>query len=173
MEKDNKKLKLNSVQLNIVAFVDVWKALNFRSLEDAVYMMDNSEHTGQVTAWLQTTCKPGQTLNWIIYPMASGRQADGSQAPSVRINNIVFLNKAGTDVSPGCICDDLKIYGGPDKIRSSNTQVYYYWAALVQPALSPGEYKYRLILELDDPHNQNPVFLTLDSLSLKVLPDPA
>ncbi|WP_075602925.1 hypothetical protein [Saccharicrinis aurantiacus] len=174
MEKDkNNSVKFNSVQLNIVTFVDVPKADVYNSLSDAVYMCDNNiESENQGTNGLQTLCKTGQTLNWIIYAMDSKKKPDGTWPPSARITNIVFTNADGTDVADFKVCNELKLIGPPDEMRSPYTPVYYYWAATVAPMLPEGIYKYRLIVEVD---TQDKTFasgkknLNLNTPSLKVL----
>lgn len=140
----------NSVQLNLVTFVDVRKANAGNTLQDALYMMDNGlDSEGQGSADLQTTCKPGQTLNWIIYAMDMNKRPNGTWPPSVRISNIVFLNGDGEDVADMPVCSEFKIFGSPDKIRSPNTPVFYYWAGTLASELAPGLYRYRFIIELD------------------------
>lgn len=158
----------NSVQLNIVSFVDVMKAAANRSSVGATYMMDNNPNSlNRGTPNLQTVCKQGQVLNWIIYAMDMDRRPDGTWPPSVRINNIVFLDDAGVNVSIARVVDELKILGGPDKIRSPYTPVYYYWAGIVQNDLPPGVYRYRFVLELDLDNNKT-VYVNMDGQSLKV-----
>ncbi|MDR1369499.1 MAG: hypothetical protein LBJ72_05140 [Dysgonamonadaceae bacterium] len=170
MKKELLKQGFNSVQLNIVAFVDVQKAIALKTLEGCIYMMDNSPmSTGQGTSRLQTTCKQGQTLNWIIYAMDSEKKPDGSWPPSVRINNIVFTDKESQDVSTSLICENLRIYGAPDKIRSNYTPVYYYWAGTVPLDLSPGKYRYRLILELENEKTDKCEYLNLETPVLNVI----
>lgn len=171
MKKKLLKQSFNSVQLNIVTFVDVQKAITLKTLEGCVYMMDNSpQSTEQGTSRLQTTCKQGQVLNWIIYGLNSDKRPDGSWPPSVRINNIVFLGDDGQDVAINRICEDLKIYGGPDKIRSCYTPVYYYWAGTIPLTLSPRTYKYRLVLELENERSNKPEYLNLETPVLNVIP---
>lgn len=170
VNKGKMALKFNSVQLNIVTFVDVRKAVCACSTDNAVFMMDNSVGSlGQGTSRLQTCCKQGQVLNWIIYAMDMDRRPDGSWPPMARINNIVFLDGEGGDVSSIRVCEDLKIFGPPDKIRSAYTPVYYYWAGTVPIELPEGVYRYRLVLELENETGQRPLYLNLDGPSLKVL----
>lgn len=161
----------NSVQLNLMTFVDVRKANANKSLENALYMMDNGVLCqGQGTASLQTNCKQGQTLNWIIYAMDMDKRPDGTWPPSVRINNIVFLNKDGDDVSEIKVCSEFKIFGPPDEMRSALTPVYYYWAGTVINDLPPGVYHYRFILELEQEGGNKKIYLnTVGSPSLNVL----
>lgn len=171
MEQNSNNRVFNSVQLNIVLFVDVQKAVASNSLEGAVYIMDTSfQSEREGTANLQTVCKQGQVLNWIIYPLDSEQRPDGSWPPSARIDNIVFLKEQDGDVSAAPVCNHLKIYGGPDRIRSSNTPVYDYWAGDVAPDLSEGVYGYRLILELEREKSSRPLYLNLEDLSLRVIP---
>ena len=159
----------NSVQLNIVTLVDVQKALTTRSAVGSVYMTDNNPNSlNRGTANLQTVCKQGQVLNWIVYAMNMDRCPDGTWPPMVRINNIVFLDEAGDDVSMIPIVAELKIFGGPDKIRSLGTPVYYYWAGIVENDLPPGIYKYRFVLELDTAKGNQKVYINPDGQSLQV-----
>jgi hypothetical protein len=161
----------NSVQLNIVTFVDVRGANASNKVYGNVHMMDNSTNSnGQGTQYLQTYCKPGQTLNWIIYAIDAERRPDGTWPPSVRINNLVFLEGDGKEVSGTRICSELKIFGGPDKMRSELTRVYYYWAGTVVETLPPGVYRYRLVLELETEKPGKKRYLNLDTPSLNIVP---
>jgi hypothetical protein len=171
--KKTKSSKFNSVQLNLVTFVDVEKADYTNTLDNCVYMIDNNPNSSnQGTNALQSTCKQGQVLNWIIYAMNSTKRPDGTWPPSVRINNIVFTNQDGTDVADFKVCDDLKLIGGPDQIRSKYTPVYFYWAGVVIDNLPEGVYNYRFVLELDTKDPSFPTgkkYLNLNTPSLKVL----
>lgn len=164
--------KFNSVQLNLVYWVDVHKALRNQSLEGCVYAMDNGiDSENQGTDQLITNCKQGQTLNWIIYAMDAIQLPDGSWPASVRINNIVFLDENGTDVSPFRLCDELAILGGPDKIRAPYTNVYYYWAGTIISELPPGKYQYRLVLEIDQGKINKKTYLNVpNNFTLNVMP---
>jgi hypothetical protein len=169
-KKQQQAPRFNSVQLNLVTFVDVEKATVAKSLEGAVIMVDNCPlSVGQGTPNLQTTCKQGQVLNWIIYAMDADKRSDGTWPPSVRINNIVFLDKTGKDVASTAVCPDMKIFGGPDKIRSEYTPVYYYWAGTIPPDLPIGTYRYRFILDLETGTANQRVYLNLDTPSLNVV----
>jgi len=162
--------RFNSVQLNLVTFVDVDKATITQSLDGAVFMIDNSpSSTAQGTPCLQTICKQGQVLNWIIYAMDADKRPDGTWPPSVRINNIVFLDETGKDVATTPVCPDIKVFGGPDKIRSTCTPVYYYWAGTIPADLLPGIYKYRFVLDLETETANKSMYLNLDTPSLKVI----
>lgn len=153
----------NAVQLNLVTWVDVDKALRQQSLKDCVFAMDNGiDSTNQGTDKLITKCKQGQTLNWIIYGLNSLQKADGSWPPQVKINNIVFLDENGEDVSPFRVCDGLSIFGGPDKIRSPLTPVYYYWAGEIKGDIAPGQYQYRLVLEIDQGQINKTTYLNVE-----------
>jgi hypothetical protein len=144
--------QLNSVQLNIVTFVNVARALATQSLDGNVYMRDNSLMSGnQGTSRLQTTCRQGQALNWIILPIDSAQRADKSWPPMPKITNIVFLNSDRSNVADQLVCTQFGIYGGPDKMRSPSTPVYYYWAGTVIPTLDLDVYPYRFVIELPEP----------------------
>jgi hypothetical protein len=163
--------QLNAVQLNIVTFVDVYKALENHSLDECVYMTDNSlSSLREGTEQLRTTCKQGQVLNWIIYPLDMDQRLDKQWPSMPKINNIVFLNEHGENVAELKVCTQFKIYGGPDKIRTDYDPVYYYWAGAVLPDLPPGVYKYRLIIELQPvEEGASPIYLNLDTPSLQVI----
>jgi hypothetical protein len=173
-ENSNDKLRifasqLNSVQLNIVTWLDVAGATRDNTLNGHLYMVDNSLGSEfQGTPHLQTICKPGQALNWIIYPMDRNKRPDGTWPPMPKINNIVFLDKNGQDVGTLKVCMDLKVFGGPDKMRSKWTSIYYYWAAIVSPALAPGVYNYRFVIELET--STDPIYLDHDGPSIRVVP---
>ncbi|NEQ79030.1 MAG: hypothetical protein F6K26_01820, partial [Moorea sp. SIO2I5] len=79
--------QLNSVQLNIVTVIDLHKAVRTGTLTDTLYMMDNSAGgKGQGTDHLQTVCKQGQVINWIIYSMDKEKRPDGTWPPMPKIN---------------------------------------------------------------------------------------
>jgi hypothetical protein len=167
--------QLNSVQLNIVTFVDMAKATATGSLKDAVYMMDNSVGgQGQGTPSLQTVCKQGQVLNWIIRPIDMEKRPDGTWPPMPKINNLVFLDSEEgdqDDVAEAKVCTELKIYGMPDRMRDRYTPVYYYWAGTVLSTLTPGVYTYRMVLELEQEGRKERLYLNSDSYpSIRVLP---
>ncbi|MFM6623096.1 MAG: hypothetical protein ACKPHZ_17215 [Dolichospermum sp.] len=167
--------QLNSVQLNIVTVIDVHKAVRTGSLKNTLYMMDNSVGgQGQGTDHLQTVCKPGQVLNWIIYPMDMEKKPDGTWPPMPKINNIVFLDSQqegdAEEFSETKICTELKVYGGPDMMRHRYCPVYYYWAGAVLSTLKPGVYNYRFVLELEQEGKKEKLYLhTQEKPSLKVI----
>lgn len=166
--------QLNSVQLNVVTVLDVHKALRTKSLKDTLYMMDNSVGgIGQGTDHLQTICKQGQVINWIIYAMDKEKRDDGTWPPMPKINNIIFLDDQEgdtDDVAETKICTEFKIYGGPDMMRSPYCPVYYYWAGAVLSTLKPGVYNYRFIIELEQEGKKERVYLnTIEKPSLKVI----
>ncbi|OON80068.1 hypothetical protein [Streptomyces tsukubensis] len=167
--------QLNSVQLNIVTLMNMERAVENHSLRNAMFMMDNSVGgTGQGTHQLETVCKQGQVLNWIIRPIDMERRLDGTWPPMPKINSIVFLDtEAGDeeDVAEKKICTELKIYGMPDRMRSPYTPVYYYWAGTVLSTAKPGVYRYRFVLELEQEHSKEKLYLnTVDHPSIRVLP---
>ncbi|MFI6300016.1 hypothetical protein ACIBEJ_51075 [Nonomuraea sp. NPDC050790] len=167
--------QLNSVQLNIVTLVDMEKATEEKSLTDAMYMVDNSYGgSGQGTSRLETVCKQGQVLNWIIRPIDMEKRPDGTWPPMPKINNIVFLDtEVGDeeDVAEKKVCVELKIYGAPDKMRDPWTPVYYYWAGTVLSTAKPGVYKYRLIVELEQDGKKEKLYLNTENHpSIRVIP---
>ncbi|MEV7778164.1 hypothetical protein [Kitasatospora sp. NPDC088351] len=166
--------QLNSVQLNVVTLVNMERAAAAGSLADAMYMMDNSVGgSGQGTSHLETVCKQGQVLNWIIRPIDMEKRLDGTWPPMPKINNIVFLDtEAGDeeDVAERKIFTELKIYGMPDRMRDKFTPVYYYWAGTVLSTAKPGLYRYRLVVELEQEHTKEKLYLnTVDHPALRVL----
>jgi hypothetical protein len=168
--KPHKSANLNSVQLNIVTFVDVNKAITTRSLDQAIYMIDNSPlSTLQGTPYLQTTCKQGQALNWIIYPLDANKRTDGSWPPVAKISNIVFFHEDGIWTVRNSTMDNLKIYGAPDRIRPPYTPVYYYWAGIIPLDLPSGIYRYRLVLDLETWKKEEHIYLNLETPALNVV----
>jgi len=137
-------------------------------------MVDNSlGGQGQGTGHLQTVCKQGQVINWIIYPMDMDKRADGTWPPMPKILNIVFLDDQEGDfeeVAESKVCIELKIYGAPDMMRSKYTPSYYYWAGTVLSDIKPGVYNYRLVLELEQEGTKDKLRLsTIEKPSLKVI----
>ncbi|MEU3460652.1 hypothetical protein ABZ721_11935 [Streptomyces sp. NPDC006733] len=166
--------QLNSVQLNIVTLVNMERATATGSLSDAMYMMDNSiGGEGQGTRQLETVCKQGQVLNWIIRPIDMEKRLDGTWPPMPKIASIVLLDTEKgdeEDVSERKIFTELKIYGMPDRMRSPYTPVYYYWAGTVLSTAKPGVYKYRLIVELEQDGKKEKLYLnTIDHPSIRVI----
>ncbi len=166
--------QLNSVQLNIVTLVNMERALASGSLENALYMMDNSVGgAGQGTDHLETVCKQGQVLNWIIRPIEMDKRPDGTWPPMPKISNLVFLDTeegAQQNVAQRRICTELKIYGMPDLKRAPQTPVYYYWAGAILSTTPPGVYRYRLVIELEQEHAQDKLYLnTVSQPSIRVL----
>lgn len=155
--------QLNSVQLNVVTLVDMDKAAAAKSLDGCLYMMDNSiGGVGQGTDHLETVCKQGQVINWIIRPIDMHRRPDGSWPPMPKINNLVFLDiEKGDedDVAERRMMTELKVYGGPDLMRDQYTAVYYYWAGAVMGTAHPGLYRYRFVLELEKEHGTDKLYL--------------
>jgi hypothetical protein len=166
--------QLNSVQLNIVTLVNMERAAATGSLTNAMYMVDNSVGgTGQGTGQLETVCKQGQVLNWITRPIEMDKRPDGTWPPMPKISNIVFLDtERGDEEEPAerRIFTELKIYGMPDRMRSQYTPVYYYWAGAIQSSAPPGVYRYRLVLELEQDHKKDKLYLnTVNHPSVRVL----
>lgn len=166
--------QLNSVQLNIVTLINMEKATEQNSLDDALFMMDNSVGgTGQGTQSLETVCRQGQVINWIIRPLDMEKRLDGTWPPMPKINNIVFLDtEAGDeeDVAERKIFTELKIYGMPDMMRSPLTPVYYYWAGTVLSTAKPGVHRYRFVLELEKENSREKLYLhTGEDPSIRIL----
>jgi len=166
--------QLNSVQLNIVTLMNMERATATESLRDAMFMMDNSVGgSGQGTRQLETVCKQGQVINWIIRPIDMEKRLDGTWPPMPKINNIVVLDtEAGDeqDVAERKLFTELKIYGMPDRMRDPLTPVYYYWAGTVLSTAKPGVYQYRLVIELEQEGTKERLYLnTVDHPSLRVI----
>jgi hypothetical protein len=150
--------QLTSAQLNIVIVVDVSRAVEIGSLQQSLFMMDNSPDShDKGTDRLSTRCMPGQVINWGILPL---------EAPfdSVRISNIRFIEQVE-------VCTKLKVYGkaippfGPYPERIPD---YDYWAGLVRPDLTPGVYHYHLEVEMKVCDAS--LCIAVDSPSLNVVP---
>ncbi|MEV0663757.1 hypothetical protein ACIBI3_21270 [Actinomadura luteofluorescens] len=166
--------QLNSVQLNVVTLVNMERAAQTGSLDDALYMMDNSVGgVGQGTDHLETICKQGQVINWIIRPIEMHKRPDGTWPPMPKINNLVFLDTERgdeEDVAERRVMTELKIYGMPDLMRSPYTPIYYYWAGAILSTARPGLYRYRLVLELEQDGTKEKLYLnTKDHPSIRVL----
>lgn len=171
---DQDRGQLNSVQLNIVTLINMERAATTGSLDDAMFMIDNSVGgTGQGSSNLQTICKQGQVLNWIIRPVEMEKRPDGTWPPMPKISNIVFLDTEKGDeevVAERRIFTELKIYGSPDRMRSPYTPVYYYWAGAIVSSAPPGVYPYRLVLELEQDKKKEKLYLnTVNHPSVRVL----
>ncbi|MCP2338447.1 hypothetical protein [Actinomadura rupiterrae] len=167
--------QLNSVQLNVVTLVDMERAAATNSLDGCLFMMDNSiGGVGQGSDRLETVCKQGQVINWIIRPIDMHKRPDGTWPPMPKINNLVFLDiEKGDeeDVAERRIMTELKVYGGPDRMRDQYTAVYYYWAGAVMSTASPGVYHYRFVLELEKEHGTDKLYLNSSRQpALRVLP---
>lgn len=161
--------KYYSNQMNIAVFVDVRKALMTRSLKTSVYAVDNSGHSiGNGTPELRSFCRQGTVLNWVIYGLDMERRPDGSWPTMPAICNLVFEEGESGDVSASPVCDDLRIYGGPDKSRSEYTPAYSYWAGCVRMDLPPGIYHYNLVIEMRDELAGRTVCMNAEGLSLQV-----
>ncbi|WP_150493150.1 hypothetical protein [Streptomyces kanamyceticus] len=174
VEKQNPG-QLNSVQLNIVTLINMERATDTGSLSDAMYMMDNSiGGKGQGTPSLETVCKQGQVINWIVRPIDMEKRLDGTWPPMPKINNIVFLDTElgdEEDVAERRIFNELKIYGMPDRVRDKYTPVYYYWAGTVMSTAKPGLYRYRVVLELEQEGKKERLYLnTSIHPSIRIIP---
>ncbi|MFB4304277.1 hypothetical protein [Actinomadura sp. NTSP31] len=174
VKKAEDRGQLNSVQLNIVTLVNMERATATGSLDGALFMMDNSVGgVGQGTDHLETICKQGQVINWIIRPVEMEKRPDGTWPPMPKITNLVFLDTEKgdeEDVAERRITTELKIYGGPDLMRSPYTPVYYYWAGAVQSTARPGLYHYRFVLELEKDGSKEKLHLnTRNHPSLRIL----
>lgn len=135
----------NSIQVNVIAVVDVAAALATGSLDKALFFVDNSvtrdgePSPGRGTLALETQCNEGMVINWIVYSVAPY----GVPVP-VSIHKIEFKDP---------VLFKLQEYGGvevavsPDYIPGV-TPTYSYWAGLVRPGVEPKLYHYRIEFSL-------------------------
>ncbi|MBK5924889.1 hypothetical protein CCR90_14170 [Rhodovulum sulfidophilum] len=135
----------NSLQVNVIAIVDVARAVYTETLDDAVIFVDNSvtpegkPSPGRGTTALKTQCLEGMVINWIVYPVGPY----GVPVP-VSIADITFDEP---------ICVKLQSYGSivtahsPDVIPGV-TPSYDYWAGMVRPEVEPNTYGYRIEFQI-------------------------
>lgn len=166
-----------STQLNIVTTLDVGRILRTGTLAGALYMFDNDPRSaGKGGSALTTHCYPGQVLNWLIYtvspPEAGWPGMPWQPAPVPRIVNLTFLYGSSDIPSWDKVCDDLKVYGAPDRLRSPLTPVYQYWAGTVRPQVQPGNYRYRMMIGLPAWPGGPTRYLELSTMSLQVVAHP-
>lgn len=168
-----------STQLNIVTTLDVGAVLRTDTLCDALRMFDNDPRSsGKGSASLATHCYPGQVLNWLLHsvapPEAGWPGMPWLPAPAPRIANLSFLYGSSEIPSWDKVCDDLKVYGYPDRLRRPETPVYQYWAGTVRPDVKPGNYRYRMMIGLPAWPGGPTRYLELSTMSLQVVaaPDP-
>lgn len=163
--------QLASTQINVVTLVNVAGSLAADTIAGNAWMMDNSpDSTGKGTITLETVCRAGQVINWLVYCMDTAKRPDDTWPPFAKIVNIVFLADDRQMVYGTKVCADLKVYGGPDAIRNRYTPSYYYWAGAVMPNLGPGLYPYRLVLELETGKPGEVRHYSIDGAALRVLP---
>lgn len=135
----------NSIQINVIAVIDVAAALANASLETALMFVDNSvtrtgePSPGRGTLALESQCNEGMVVNWIVYPVAPY----GDPVP-VSISKIEFKDP---------VLFKLQEYGAVDIAVSPDyipgvTPSYSYWAGLVRPGVKPGLYYYRIEFSL-------------------------
>lgn len=129
----------NPNQINIVIAVDVIRALSDKTLEDNIYIMDNSPFvghkasTGQGSDYLTTSCMPGQVIQWIVH-------AIDLQTP-ISISNIIFI-------------DDNKEDEHPNTEEHNNRPDLNVWTGIVPMTMIPNQnYHYRLKLQMGDGEN--------------------
>jgi hypothetical protein len=157
-------------QLNIAIVVDVNNTLQTGTLEGHAFLTDNSPDTvNKGGETLETVCVQGQMLNWLVFCLNMDKLPNGSWPPFARIVNIVFLDNNG-DAEMESIMMGLQIYGGPDAVPRPGTASYYYWAGLLPSNITPGTYRYRLVMEVDTYQFQVKQYYQIPNLSLKVLP---
>ncbi|KAF0814289.1 hypothetical protein IGB42_01190 [Andreprevotia sp. IGB-42] len=118
--------------INIVTIIDVLGALSKGSLQNNIYMVDNSWNSeNQGTSDLVTSCYPGQPINWIIHAM-------DVQTP-VLIDSINFLDKDR----------QYSVSHGFDAKPVLGTAPHWYtWSGIVPCYLPAGEYRYSLKLQM-------------------------
>lgn len=163
-----------STQLNIVTTLDIGRILRTGSLDGALYMFDNDPRSaGKGTDTLATHCYPGQVLNWVLYTVAPHDAGWPGMpwltAPVPRLVSITFLYKTTEVPSWEKVCEDLKSYGAPDRLRNPLTPVYNYWAGTVRPSLASGHYRYRMMIEMPILPGGPTRYLELSTMSLHVV----
>lgn len=156
-------------QMNIVVFVDVRKVLRTKSGADAVWLYDNTgTDEGNGTTRLASLCKPGTVVNWLVYSLDMERRVDGTWPPMAQIRNIVFLDADGGNASRVSPFEELKIFGGPDKVRSMYTPAYSYWSGNVRMDIGEGRCPYRLVIGVDDAKSGTTFNFDVDGASLQI-----
>jgi len=125
-------------QININIAVDVVKALSEKTLEDNMYMMDNSAFGSvhQGTEKLRTECQPGQTIHWIVY-------AIDLQTP-VTIKNITFISSDGEPQAENTESNNYSYTDNPD-LKT--------WTGILPYMVCGKEYRYRLELQMGEGKN--------------------
>lgn len=157
-------------QMNIALFVDVKKLLLTGSVQNAVWLFDNTGNSsGNGTAQLSSSCKLGTVVNWLVYALDMERRADGSWPSVPRISNIVFLDASKAETACTTPFEELKIYGGPDCVRSQYTPSYSYWSGNVRMDQTEGNYPYRLIIEIEDKETGYIHCFNVDGMSLNII----
>lgn len=159
-------------QMNIVLFVDVKKILRTGSVNDAVWLFDNvGSSRGCGSTELTSLCKPGTVINWLVYALDMERRADGTWPPVPYISNIVFLDADDGNTSRITPFEELKIFGGPDNVRSMYTPAYSYWAGNIRMEIPDGKYyyPYRLVIRIEDRTTGNLRCFNVDGASLEIV----
>jgi len=136
--------------ISIVVAVDSIGALSDGTLEDHLFLMDNSpwESPGKGTDYLSTMCNPGRIIQWVIYPI-------DLQTPAA-IKNITFLDACNKTMS---------------KSGNARTEIEMptmnSWTGIVPGGLTPGHpYKYRLEIQIGEGKNS---ILHRDTPSLMII----
>ena len=158
-----------STQYNIVTTVDVAGVLAGKPASDCIWMTDNSpSSTGKGSAALETVCRRGQVLNWLVYSLDSEQRPDGSYPPIARILNIAFL-RGDTDFLAAYDAGfDVKVFGAPDRIRSPYTPVYAYWAGMVPVDAGLGRTRYRMTIEIAGVGGGRPTYVELSQPAITI-----
>ncbi len=139
--------------INIIITIDSIAALSSGQLEDNLFMMDTSLNSvNQGSNNLSTHCYQGQIINWIIY-------AIDVQTP-VFIKEISLIEQENSlensILKASSSSDDIPI---PSKYLKQ-----YYWSGYI-PFNLKGEYKYKLIIQIEDGKNGE---LTINTPSLNI-----
>jgi hypothetical protein len=136
--------------IDIVIIVDVIGALSKRTLQNDLYMVDDSWNSrGKGAANLSTTCYPGQLLRWVAY-------AIDVQTP-VTISGIAFLNTENTSSAR-----ELLAMPGSGAVAQAA-----FWTGIVPSDLPPGLHGYSLKLQMGSGRNS---VMSVDTPTLNVLP---
>lgn len=146
-------------KVNINIAVDVVKALSDQSLQNNIYVMDDSMlgSRNQGTGELCTRCQPGQTLHWVIYAL-------DLQTP-VAIRNIEFIPETQMSDNKAIIYPKDNVEVDTRTVTLSDRNLDNRTWCGILPCMKQGHpYRYRLTLEAGKGACS---VLSIDTLSLE------